>query len=238
MKYEILGDDLQACILDLDPGEFVQAESGTMFFIEGNISMDSRVPGGWVGGLKRMFLGESFVMPIFKAKETSGRVAFAAPFPGKILELEVQEGKIWQAQKNSFLFAYGDVKINISLVKKFKAGFFGGEGFILQKFTGNGKVFIHCGGLAYEKTLAPNETVKIDSGCVVAFEETVTYDVQAVQNLKTAFFGGEGLFLTTLTGPGKIILQSLPLSRLRTVLFTGGSKSGVLSDVGNVLGGA
>ena len=236
MKYQITGNDIQAVIVELDSGEFVQADAGSMFFMEGDIDMDLRMPGGWVGGLKRVFVGESFMLPVFKAGAKGAKVAFASPYPGKILELELDESKNWLSQKDSFLFAHGSITINIAFIKKFKAGFFGGEGFILEKFSGKGKVFINCGGLAIEKILEPNETIQIDTGCVVAFEESVSYDVKRIKSLKNIFFGGEGLFLSTLTGPGKIILQSLPLSRLRSVLF-GSTRSGIFDGVGRIFGG-
>lgn len=237
MKYQIIGGDMQAAIVELDAGEFIQADSGSMFFMEGDIDLDLRMPGGWVGGLKRMFLGESFMLPVFKSKAIGSKVAFSPPYPGKILELDVNNTKTWQAQKNSFLFAYGNVAISISFIKKFKVGFFGGEGFILEKFTGSGKVFINCGGLAVEKTLSENETIQVDTGCVVAFEDSVQYDVKRIKSIKTAIFGGEGLFLATLTGPGKIILQSLPWSRFKNVVAGGNSSSGPLGDMGRIFGG-
>ncbi len=237
MKHEILGSEMQSVVVELDTDEFVQAETGSMFFMEGDIEMDIRVPGGWVGGLKRMFLGESFVLPVFKSKKQGSKVAFAPPYPGKILEIDVSSDKVWQAQKNSFLFAHGNISINLAFVRKFKIGFFGGEGFVLQKFTGNGKVFLNCGGLAIERTLDHGETVSIDTGCVVAFEDSVSYDVKGMRNIKTAVFGGEGLFVSTLTGPGKIILQSLPWSRFTREIFGGGNTKGPLSDVGHLFGG-
>ncbi|MBI2995524.1 MAG: TIGR00266 family protein [Candidatus Melainabacteria bacterium] len=237
MKHEIIGDDMQVAIVEMEEGEFVQADAGSMFFMEGSIDMDLRMPGGWVGGLKRMFLGESFMLPVFKAKSSNSKVAFAPPYPGKILELEVNNQNKWQAQKDSFLFATSGVGINISFIKKFKVGFFGGEGFILEKFTGAGKVFINCGGTAIQKTLAEKEVIQVDTGCVVAFEESVQYDIKRVKNLKTAILGGEGLFLTTLTGPGKIILQSLPWSRFQNVMGGGKGSTGPLGDVGRIFGG-
>ena len=236
MKYEITGSDMQIAVVELDSGEFVQADAGSMFYTEGNIDMDLRMPGGWVGGLKRMFVGESFMLPVFKAKTNGSKVAFAPPYPGKILTLEINGSKTWQAQKNSFLFAYGNVAINISFIRKFKVGFFGGEGYILEKFTGDGKVFINCGGMAVEKTLSEKETIQVDTGCVVAFEESVDYDIKRVKNIKTAIFGGEGLFLSTLTGPGKVILQSLPWSRFLNVI-AGRKSTGPLADVGKIFGG-
>lgn len=237
MKYQILGSDVQAAIVELDEDEFVQADAGSMFFMEGNIDMDLRMPGGWVGGLKRMFAGESFMLPIFKAKSSGSKVAFAPSYPARILELEVTKEKSWQAQKRSFLFSLGSISINISFVKKFRVGFFGGEGFILEKFSGFGKVFINCGGLAVEKVLQEKEILKVDTGCVVAFEETVQYDVTRIKSIKTAVFGGESLFLSTLTGPGKIILQSLPFSRFASVITGGGGGAGPLSDIGRIFGG-
>ena len=236
MKYEILGDDMQTAVVELDNGEFVQADAGSMFFMEGDIDMDLRMPGGWVGGLKRMFVGESFMLPVFRSKKTGSKVAFAPPYPGKILQIDIAGDKIWRAQKDSFLFAHGNISINIAFVKRFRVGFFGGEGFILEKFTGSGKVFLNCGGFAIEKTLAQDETIQVDTGCIVAFEETVHYDVKRIKSLKTAFFGGEGLFLSTLTGPGKIFLQSLPWSRFINTL-AGSKNSGMFGDVGRVLGG-
>lgn len=236
MKHEILGDDMQIAVVELHSGEFVQAEAGSMLFMEGNVNIDLRIPGGWIGGLKRMVVGESFMLPVFKANSENCKIGFAPSYPARILELEVNALKSWQAQKDSFLFAIGNVAINISFLKKFKAGIFGGEGFILEKFTGQGKVFVNCGGHSVEKTLAENETIQIDTGCIVAFEESVTYDVKRIKSLKTAVFGGEGLFLSTLTGPGKIILQSLPFSRFRSSIFGSGS-SGLFSDVGRIFGG-
>lgn len=237
MKYEILGSEMQVAVVELSVEEFVQAETGSMFFMEGDIEMDIKVPGGWVGGLKRMFVGESFVLPVFKAKKDGSKVSFAPSYPGKILELDVSPSKTWQAQKDSFLFAYGNVSINIAFVKKFRVGFFGGEGFILEKFAGTGKVFVNCGGLAIEKTLSEGETIQVDTGCIVAFEESVKYDVRTMKNIKTALFGGEGLFISTLSGPGKVILQSLPWSRFRSEIFGGENTKGPLSDVGRLLGG-
>ena len=236
MKYEVIGNEMQVAIVELDINEFVQADAGSMFFMEGNIAMDLRIPGGWVGGLKRMFVGESFMLPIFKAQSQGSKVAFAPPYPGKIIELEVDNSQIWQAQRNSFLFAYGNISINISFIKKFKVGFFGGEGFVLEKFTGNGKVFINCSGIAIEKNLAKNETIQVDTGCIVAFEEQIKYDVKWVSSLKTAIFGGEGLFLSTLTGPGKVILQSMPWSRFQNAVFGSNGKKSILSSAGRVFG--
>ena len=199
--------------------------------------MDLRMPGGWVGGLKRMFLGESFMLPVFKSKSVGSKVAFAPPYPGKIIELEVTPDKIWQAQKNSFLFAHGNISINISFIRKFKVGFFGGEGFVLEKFSGNGKVFINCGGFAIEKTLAQDETVQVDTGCIVAFEDSIKYDIKRIKSIKTAIFGGEGLFLSTLTGPGKVILQSMPWSRFQNVMSGGNGDKSLFSNVGRIFGG-
>ena len=237
MKCEILGSEMQVAVVELSNEEFVQAEAGSMLSMEGDIDMDIRVPGGWVGGLKRVFVGESFVLPVFKSKKDGSKVSFAPPYPGKIIELEIDSSTSWQAQKNSFLFAFGAVSINIAFVKKFRVGVFGGEGFVLEKFSGNGKVFLNCGGLAIEKTLSENETIRVDTGCIVAFEESVMYDVKSMSNIKTALFGGEGLFVSTLTGPGKVILQSLPWSRFKNEVFGGDAAKGPLSDVGRLLGG-
>ena len=237
MKHEIIGDDMQAAVFELDTGEFVQAEAGSMFFMEGNIDMDLRMPGGWVGGLKRMFVGESFMLPVFKAKTSGSKVAFAPSYPGKIIELDLDGSKIWQAQKYSFLCAYGNIAINISFIRKFKVGFFGGEGFVLEKFTGHGKVFLNCGGLAVARVLEAGETIQVDTGCIVAFEETVKYDVKRIKSIKTAIFGGEGLFLSTLTGPGKVFLQSLPWSRFVSVIAGDKGSTGIFGDMGRIFSG-
>ncbi len=237
MKCQIIGNDMQTAIVELDTNEFVQADAGSMFFIEGDVDMDLRMPGGWVGGLKRMVLGESFMLPVFKSKTNGSKVAFAPPYPGKIIELEVNDLRKWQAQKKSFLFAHGNISINISFIRKFGVGFFGGEGFVLEKFSGNGKVFINCGGLAVEKNLSESETIQVDTGCIVAFEDSVKYDIKRIKSIKTAIFGGEGLFLSTLTGPGKIILQSMPWSRFQNVMLGGSGSKGLLGDAGKILGG-
>ncbi|MBE0565020.1 MAG: TIGR00266 family protein [Krumholzibacteria bacterium] len=217
IDYEILGDDLQAVVITLDPGEVVQAEAGAMLYMDEAIRMDTGADGGLAGGLKRIFTGESFFITSFLHAGPAGRakVAFAAPFPGKIVPLDLRQlGGTMLCQKDAFLCAAKGTDISIALTKRLGAGLFGGEGFILQKLTGDGLCFAHAGGALIAKDLAPGETVRVDTGCLVAFQPTVEYDIGFVGGFTNALFGGEGLFLATLRGPGRVYLQTLPFSRL------------------------
>ncbi|MFH1843839.1 MAG: TIGR00266 family protein [bacterium] len=216
IDYEIVGDDLQAVIVELDPDEAVQAEAGAMLYMEPGIEMNTGTGGGLFQGLKRIMVGESFFITTFK--HTGGgksHVAFAAPYPGKIIPIDLSsQGGSILCQKDAFLCAAYGIDISVALTKKLGAGIFGGEGFILQKLIGDGMTFMHAGGTVIKKTLAPGETLRVDTGCLVAFVETVAYNIQFVGGFKNALFGGEGLFLATLTGPGLVYLQTLPFSRL------------------------
>ncbi len=215
IDYEIVGDDMQAVLIELDPGEAVQAEVGAMLFMENGIKMDTGTGGGVFAGLKRAFTGESFFITSFVHEGAGkGRVAFSAPYPGKIIPVDLAQvqGSLL-CQKDAFLCAAKGTDISIAFTKRLGAGLFGGEGFILQKITGDGKVFAHAGGAIITRDLAPGEKLKVDTGCLVAFHESVDYDIQFVGGFKNALFGGEGLFLATLTGPGRVYLQTLPFSR-------------------------
>ncbi len=216
IDYRIFGDDLQLVEIELDPGEAVRAEVGTMTYMEDGIEMQTSTGGGVFSGLKRMFTGESFFITSFLNNGAGkSHVSFAAPYPGKIIPLELTnfDGQIY-CQKDAFLCAAQGIDIEVALTKKLGAGLFGGEGFILQRLTGEGWAFAHAGGTIIEKDLAAGQTLRVDTGCLVAFATTVDYDIKFVGGFTNALFGGEGLFLTTLTGPGKVYLQSLPFSRL------------------------
>src|SRR6188768_3519593 len=195
VNHEIIGDDMQAVILTMAGGDAVRAEAGAMMFMTDAVEMDAKMEGGFLGGLKRKFLaGESFFITHFRCTAPSARVAFAGPYPGKIIPMTIVPGRPILCQKDGFLCAIGEVDINIAFTRKIGAGFFGGEGFILQKLEGNGLTFVHAGGTIVEMTLAPGENVRVDTGCLVAFDEAVSYEIVRVGGIKTSLFGGEGLF--------------------------------------------
>jgi uncharacterized protein (TIGR00266 family) len=228
IDYRIYGDDLQLVEIELDPGEGVRAEVGTMTYMENGIEMDTGTGGGnLLGGIfqgfKRAVTGESFFISSFVyngARGTKGHVGFAAPYPGKIIPLDLGIlGGQFLCQKDSFLCAAAGTDISVAFTKRLSSGFFGGEGFILQKLVGNGMAFVHAGGTLIEKNLEHGETLRVDTGCLVAFAPTVDYDIGFVGGFKNALFGGEGLFLAKMTGPGKVYLQSLPFSRLASRIY-------------------
>lgn len=238
MTYEICGDDMQALILTLNAGDEIRAEAGAMTYMTDGIEMDARLTGGLLGGLKRKILaGESLFLTFFRCSVPSAKVAFAAPYPGKILHFPLNNSAVL-CQRDAFLCASGSVDINIAFTKRLGAGFFGGEGFILQKIEGSGEVFIHSGGTILEMTLKPGERLRVDTGCLVAFDPTVTYDIQMVGGIRTALFGGEGLFFATVTGPGRIWVQTLPFPRLadRIIAARRGDVDEVKRDFGGALG--
>lgn len=217
IDYKIIGDDLQLVEIELDPGEGVRAEAGVMTYMENNINMETNTAGGGLlGGFKRMFVGESFFITTFTNQgNTKSRVGFSAPYPGKIIPIDLtgyRDGFI--CQKDSYLCSAKGIDINVTFTRRLGAGFFGGEGFILQKLTGQGLAFIHAGGTIIEKRLQHGETLRVDTGCIVGFEPSVAYDIQFVGGFKNALFGKEGLFLASLTGPGVVYIQSLPISKL------------------------
>lgn len=217
IDYKIIGDDLQLIEIELDPGEGVRAEAGTMTYMEDNINMETNTAGGGLlGGFKRMFVGESFFITTFSNQgNRKSRVGFSAPYPGKIIPIDLTtypNGFI--CQKDSYLCSAKGIDINVTFTKKLGAGFFGGEGFILQKLTGQGMAFIHAGGTIIEKRLMQGETLRVDTGCIVGFEPSVSYDIQFIGGFKNVLFGKEGLFLATLSGPGIVYIQSLPISKL------------------------
>jgi uncharacterized protein (TIGR00266 family) len=216
IDYQIFGDDMQLVEVGLDPGEGVRAEAGAMMFMEDDIMMQTSTGGGMFQGFKRMLTGESFFITTFLNNGNRKRhISFGAPYPGKIIPLDLGKlGGHFICQKDAFLCAAQGIEIEIAFTRRLGAGLFGGEGFILQRLTGNGLAFIHAGGTIIAKELQSGERLRVDTGCLVGMAPTVGYDIQFVGGFKNALFGGEGIFLATVTGPGLVYLQSLPFSRL------------------------
>ena len=257
IDYKVYGDDMQFVEVELDPQEAVVAEAGGMMFMEDGIQMEtifgdgSSQNSGFLGALmgagKRLLTGESLFMTVFQ-NQGMGRkkVAFGAPYPGKIIPVKLDEvGGELLAQKGAFLCGAKGVSVGIAFTKRFGAGLFGGEGFILERLQGDGLTFIHAGGTIYQRDLLPGETLRVDTGCLVAFQPSVDYDIQMIRGIKSALFGGEGLFFATLRGPGRIWLQSLPFSRMADRIVTasritgkGGREEGsILGGLGSLLDG-
>jgi uncharacterized protein (TIGR00266 family) len=244
IDHQIFGDDLQLVEIELDPNEGVRAEAGTMTYMEDGIQMQTGTGGGIFKGLQRAITGESFFITTFL--NTGGakqRVAFAAPYPGKIIPLALDDfGGSLICQKDSFLCAAQGIEIEIAFTKRLGAGIFGGEGFILQRLKGSGMTFVHAGGTVIEKDLVEGETLRVDTGCLVAFSESIDYDIKFIGGFTNALFGGEGLFLASLTGPGKVYLQSLPFSRLADRVLAAaryvqtGQQKGAAGIGGDILG--
>ena len=248
IDYRIFGSDMQFVEIELDPGESAIAEAGSMMYKEADVKLDTVFGdgsqagngGGFMGKLlsagKRVITGESLFTTMFTQNGSGkGKVAFAAPYPGTIVPMKLSDfGGRLICQKDSFLCAARGVSIGIFFQRKILTGLFGGEGFIMQKLEGDGLAFIHAGGTIVERQLAPGERLDVDTGCVVALTDSVGFDVKPVGGIKSMLFGGEGLFLATLTGPGKIWLQSLPFSRMAGRMLAG-AKGG--KEEGSVLGG-
>jgi uncharacterized protein (TIGR00266 family) len=248
IDYKIYGEEMQYVEVELDPGETAVAESGAFMMMDDGIQMatifgdGSKAQQGFLGKLmsagKRMLTGESLFMTAF-TNEGQGkkRVSFASPYPGKIIALDLMElgGKVI-AQKDAFLCAAKGVSVGIEFQRKLGTGLFGGEGFIMEKLEGDGMAFVHAGGHVFERVLQPGELLRIDTGCLVAYTQTVAYDIQFVGGIKNTLFGGEGLFFATLRGPGKVWIQTLPISRLASRILTYGSAGG-RKEEGSILGG-
>lgn len=249
IDYKIFGDDMQMVEVELDPGETVIAEAGAMNWMENGIQFEAKMGDGtdanegFMGKMlnmgKRVLTGESLFMTHFTNRGMGKkRVAFSAPYPGKIIPVDMREfnGQLL-CQKDAFLCAAYGTRVSIAFTKRLGAGFFGGEGFILQKLEGDGRAFIHAGGTIIKKELV-NEKLYIDTGCIVAFTPSLEYTIEASGGLKSMFFGGEGLFLATLYGTGTVYLQSLPFSRLADRVIQHSSfGTGRSKDEGSVLGG-
>jgi uncharacterized protein (TIGR00266 family) len=250
IDYKIFGDDMQFVEIELDPMEAAVAEAGGMMYMEDGIEMEtifgdgSQQAAGLLGSLmsagKRLLTGESLFMTVFQNRaQWKKRVAFGAPYPGKIIPIQLaQLGGELLAQKDAFLCAAKGVSLGIAFTKRFGAGLFGGEGFILERLQGDGLAFIHAGGTIYQRDLEPGEIIRVDTGCIVAFQPSVDYDIQYVGKIKSALFGGEGLFFATLRGPGRVWLQSLPLSRLAGRITAASPQTGHGGrEEGSILGG-
>ncbi|MBI4906773.1 MAG: TIGR00266 family protein [Acidobacteria bacterium] len=241
LDYTIQGENLQVIRVKLQPGQELYAEAGKMLYKTPNVVWETRMSGKSLGekiwgAIRRTIVGESLFLTYFHTS-SPGEVGFAGNYPGKIQAIHLDAGRSWMVQRDAFLVAQSTVNLTIALVKKLGAGFFGGEGFILEQLTGPGVVFIHAGGDHVEFNLSAGETLQVDTGCVVAFEESVNYDIQFVGSIKTAIFGGEGIFLTTLTGPGKVVVQSMTLQKMRRELAptsTGGDERGPLGALGGI----
>ena len=250
VDYEIFGDDMQYVEVELDPGEAALGEAGGMMYMDDGIQMEtifgdgSRPSAGTldalVGAGKRLLTGESMFMTIFLNRGSGKkRVAFAAPYPGKIVPVQLRElGGELIAQKDAFLCAAKGVSLGIAFQKRLGVGFFGGEGFIMERLQGDGWCFMNAGGTIKERVLAPGEIVRVDTGCIVAFTPSVDYDIEMVRGVKSVLFGGEGLFFATLRGPGKVWLQSLPLSRMAQRIYAAAPQGGGHQrEEGSILGG-
>src|SRR5881409_646752 len=257
IDYQIYGNEMQFVEIELDPMEAAVAEAGGMMYMEDGIEMESifgdgsQQQSGFLGALvgagKRLLTGESLFMTVFQNHDAGKkRVAFGAPYPGKIIPVHLSEiGGELIAQKDAFLCAAKGVSVGIAFNKKIGVGLFGGEGFIMERLQGDGWAFIHAGGTIYQRELGPGEVLRVDTGCIVAFQPKVDFDIQFVGKIKSALFGGEGLFFATLRGPGRIWLQSLPLSRLADRIIAavpgvnrGGREEGsILGGIGNLLDG-
>ena len=252
IDFRIVGTEMQFVEVELDPGESAVAEAGSMMYMTPGIAMEtvfgdgsqqqrgSGVMGALLGAGKRLLTGESLYMTVFSnAGAGKQQVAFAAPYPGKILAMDLKTlGGELICQKDSFLCAARGVSIGIAFQRKIGVGLFGGEGFIMQRLQGDGLCFVHAGGTVHPLDLQPGQTLRVDTGCLVALQPSVAYDIQYVGKIKTALFGGEGLFYAALTGPGRVWLQSLPLSRMADRIYkaapaAGGSRVGE----GSILGG-
>lgn len=255
IDYNIYGNEMQFAEIELDPGESVIAEAGGMMYMEDGIRMQTifgdgsgQGSGGLTGKLfsagKRLLTGESLFMTVFTNQgQGKKKVSFAAPYPGKIIPLNLQQfnGKI-VCQKDAFLCAAKGVSVGIDFKRKLGAGFFGGEGFIMQSLEGDGWAFVHAGGTIHQRELASGELLRVDTGCLVALTKTVNYDIEMVKGIKSVFFGGEGLFFATLRGPGTVWLQSLPFNRLADRIISqagpGRKEEGsILGPLGNLIDG-
>ena len=248
VDYEIKGTEMQFVEVELDPGEAAVGEAGSLFFMDAGIAMDTVFGdgsggGGFFGKLlgagKRLVTGDSLVTTVYTNQAPlKQRVAFAAPYPGKILPMDLRQmGGMLICQKESFLCAARGVSLGIYFQQKLSVGSFGGEGFIMQKLEGDGLAFVHAGGTVLRRELQPGQTLMVDTGCLVALTPSVSFEVQYVGKVKTALFGGEGLFLAKITGPGTVWLQSLPFSRLASRVFAAAPQRGGSKEEGSLLGG-
>ena len=218
MKTNIFGNDLPAVSITLDKGESVYTQSGGMAWMDQGITMNTNLKGGLIKGIGRMFSGESLFMATYTSTMPHQEIVFASTFPGQIIELDLTPDRDWICQKSAFLVGEPSINLSVEWTKRVSAGFFGGEGFILQRLSGNGKVFLEAAGSVVKRELKSGEVIKVDTGNVVAFNRSVSYEIEMVKGFKNIFFGGEGLFLTKLTGPGTVYLQTLTMQNVASRL--------------------
>jgi uncharacterized protein (TIGR00266 family) len=246
IKYELSGTTLQVVTIQLEPGQRVYSESGGMSWMSGNVEMETNTGGGLGRMVKRAVAGESLFITDFFVAQDSGLIAFASEFPGKIIPLELAEGESMIVQKDAFMCAEKSVDMDMHLRKRLGAGFFGGEGFILQKLTGPGLAFVELDGEVIEYDLQPGQLLKVDTGHVAMFQPTVDFDITMLKGFRNILFGGEGLFLATLRGPGKVYLQTMPMLKLANKILQflprakgggGGPSGGFNVDLGSLIGG-
>ena len=249
IDYKIFGAEMQFVEIELDPNEAAIGEAGSMMYMEDGIEMDtifgdgsaaqSGLLGKLMGAGKRLLTGESLFTTVYtNAGQGKKKVAFASPYPGKLLPMDLSKlGGSLICQKDAFLCAAKGVSLSIAFQKKLGAGFFGGEGFIMQKLEGDGLAFIHAGGTMMKRDLAPGELLRVDTGCLVAMQPSIDYDIQYVGKIKTALFGGEGLFFASLRGPGTVIIQSMPFNRLASRIFAAAPRGGGAGAAAGLLGG-
>ncbi|MED4608535.1 MULTISPECIES: TIGR00266 family protein [Paenibacillus] len=248
IDYQIVGSEMQYVEIELDPGESVIAEAGSLMMMDQSIHMETifgdgsdqgkGLMGKLFGAGKRLLTGESLFMTLFTNRGSGKeRVSFASPYPGRIMPMDLSElGNKIICQKDAFLCAAKGVSVGIDFQRKLGTGFFGGEGFIMQKIEGDGLAFVHAGGAICERVLRPGELIRVDTGCLVAMTQEVDYDIEFVKGVKTALFGGEGLFFATLRGPGRVWIQSLPFSRLADRVMSAAGPGG-RKEEGSILGG-
>ncbi|WP_106495161.1 TIGR00266 family protein [Lentibacillus sp. Marseille-P4043] len=250
IDFKLHGDDMQFVEVELDPQETVIAEAGSLMMMDSQIKMEtifgdgsknqgSGLMGKLIGAGKRVISGESLFMTTFTNEGVGKKhVSFASPYPGKIIPMDLSElnGKLI-CQKDAFLAAAKGVSVGVEFQRKVGTGFFGGEGFIMQKLEGDGMAFVHAGGTIHKKVLEPGDVLKVDTGCLVAMTGNVDYDIEFIGGIKTALFGGEGLFFATLRGPGEVWIQSLPFSRLASRVFAAMPERGGSKGEGSIAGG-
>ena len=224
MEAKIVGDMLPAVVCKLKKGESVITENGGMSWMDDSLEMKTTTNGGIMKGIGRAFAGESIFMNVYTANEDDAEIAFSSSFPGQILEFDLKEGETIIAQKRAFLCSEKTVDIKMQFRKKLGAGFFGGEGFIMQKITGPGKVYLEIDGNVIKRELKEGEKIKVDNGYVAAMTQDVKLDIETVKGVKNILFGGEGLFVTSLKGPGTVYLQTMPVSKLASLLYLGGAQ--------------
>ena len=251
VDYEIKGAEMQFVEIELDPGEAAVGEAGSMMFMDAGIAMDtvfgdgsqnaagSGLFGKLLGAGKRLVTGESLFTTVYTNQTAAkARVAFAAPYAGKIMAMDLRKlGGTLICQKDAFLCAARGVSLGIFFQRKLSVGFFGGEGFIMQRLDGDGLAFVHAGGTVLKRDLQPGQTLFVDTGCLVAMTPNVNFEIQYVGKIKTALFGGEGLFFAKVSGPGTVWLQSLPFSRLASRIFAAAPQRGGSKEEGGLLGG-